>query len=166
MTKDKRSEMKIICFHNPDEENGFLSNWYLSPFSLNGVGFSSVEQYMMYQKAVCFNDLAIASKIMKTDDVAVIKSLGRAVSDYDDIVWSRIRENVVYDGLLAKFTQNNNLRDQLLETGECVLAECAVKDQVWGIGLSMKDPNRFDTGKWRGRNLLGHLLMKVRKQLK
>lgn len=20
--------MEIICFHNPDEENGFLSNWY------------------------------------------------------------------------------------------------------------------------------------------
>lgn len=158
--------MKIICFHNPDEENGFLSNWYLSPFIMSGIGFSSVEQYMMYQKAVCFNDLAIASKIMKTDDVAVIKSLGRAVSGYDDIVWSGIRENIVYDGLLAKFTQNNNLREQLLETGDCVLAECAVKDLIWGIGLSMKDPDRFDTEKWRGRNLLGHLLMKVREQLK
>ncbi len=54
------------------------------------------------------------------------------------------------------------MKQQLLDTGDSILAECAVKDLVWGIGLSMKDPNRFDTTKWRGRNLLGNLLMKVR----
>ena len=32
--------MNIICFHNPDEENGFLSNWYLSDFSINGISFT------------------------------------------------------------------------------------------------------------------------------
>ena len=26
---------KIICFHNPDEENGYLSNWYPSSFTVN-----------------------------------------------------------------------------------------------------------------------------------
>ncbi len=35
-----------------------------------------------------------------------------------------------------------------------------------GIGLSMKDPNRFDIAKWRGQNLLGYTLMKVREELK
>ncbi len=154
--------MRIICFHNPDEENGFLSNWYLSPFIVNGMMFSSVEQYMMYRKAVSFNDDAVASKIMATDVVADIKALGRSVSKYDDNVWSGIREKVVFEALKAKFSQNNNLKQQLLDTGDSILAECAVKDLVWGIGLSMKDPNRFDTTKWRGRNLLGNLLMKVR----
>lgn len=33
--------MKVICFHNPDEENGFLSNWYLSYFEVDGKTFSS-----------------------------------------------------------------------------------------------------------------------------
>ena len=42
--------MEIICFHNPEEENGYLSNWYLSDFSIDGIKFSSMEQYMMYQK--------------------------------------------------------------------------------------------------------------------
>lgn len=158
--------MKIICFHNPDEENGFLSNWFLSPFIVNGMKFSSVEQYMMYRKAVSFNDDAVASKIMATDDVAVIKALGRSVSKYDDNVWSGIREKVVFEALKAKFSQNNNLKQQLLDTGDSILAECAVKDLVWGIGLSMKDPNRFDATKWRGRNLLGNLLMKVREALR
>ena len=38
----------IICFHNPDEENGYMSNWYISSFTVNGITFSSMEQYMMY----------------------------------------------------------------------------------------------------------------------
>ena len=41
----------IICFHNPDEENGYLSNWYPSRFVVDDVEFSSMEQYMMYRKA-------------------------------------------------------------------------------------------------------------------
>ena len=38
------------------------------------------------------------------------------------------------------------------------------KDQIWGIGLSMKDENRFDLDKWKGQNLLGYALMMVREQ--
>lgn len=158
--------MKIICFHNPDEENGFLSNWYLSDFIVDGLEFSSSEQYMMYRKALCFNNLDIAKDIMNTTDVAVIKSLGRAVRGYDDRVWSGIRGRVVFDGVSAKFSQNEELKKQLLDTGESILAECAVRDLVWGIGLSMKDPDRFDMTKWRGRNLLGRILMKVREDLR
>ena len=68
--------MKIICFHNPDEENGYLSNWALSEFTVNGITFSSMEQYMMYQKACCFNDVESANEILNTNDVAEIKQLG------------------------------------------------------------------------------------------
>ncbi|MBR2189468.1 MAG: NADAR family protein, partial [Eubacterium sp.] len=53
--------MKVICFHNPDEENGYLSNWYPSKFTYSDRLFSSMEQYMMYRKAVCFNDETIAA---------------------------------------------------------------------------------------------------------
>ena len=42
---------RIICFHNPGEEYGWLSNWYPSDFTVDGVKFSSIEQYMMYKKA-------------------------------------------------------------------------------------------------------------------
>lgn len=42
--------MKIVCFHNPEEENGYLSNWYSSQFIINDIIFSSMEQFMMYQK--------------------------------------------------------------------------------------------------------------------
>ena len=157
--------MTIICFHNANEENGYLSNWYPSPFTVEDVTFSSMEQYMMYRKAVCFGDENIAAQILAIDDVAEIKALGRLVSGYDESLWNGIRQIVVYRGLLAKFSQNPELRDQLKATGMAFLAECAVKDRIWGIGLSMRDPNRLDRTKWQGQNLLGYALMMVRENL-
>lgn len=154
--------MNVICFHNPDEENGYLSNWYYSDFSIDDVEYTSMEQYMMYQKAIRFQDISIAEEILATQDVARIKELGRSVSGYNDNIWSGIRQIVVYEGLKAKFAQNDNLRRQLDETKNAILAECAVKDCVWGIGLSMHDPNRLNLEQWRGKNLLGYTLMMVR----
>lgn len=157
--------MQVICFHNPDEENGYLSNWYLSPFTVGGISFSSMEQYMMYRKAVCFRDETIAAQILDTSDVAQIKALGRCVANYNDHHWSGVRQITVYERLKAKFSQNEDLSRKLKETGEAILAECAVKDRIWGIGLSMKDPDRRIPTKWRGQNLLGYTLMMVREGL-
>ena len=157
--------MAVICFHNPNEENGYLSNWYPSSFTLDGVAFSSMEQYMMYRKAVCFGDEKVAAQILAMEDVAEIKALGRLVSGYDESLWNGVRQIVIYEGLLAKFSQNPDLRKQLKGTGQAFLAECAVKDRVWGIGLSMHDSDRLDRAKWQGQNLLGYALMMVREKL-
>ncbi len=157
--------MAVICFHNPNEENGYLSNWYPAAFMTDGVTFSMMEQYMMYRKAVCFGDVKVAEQILATEDAAEIKALGRLVSGYDESLWNGVRQIVVYEGLWAKFSQNPDLRKQLKETGSAVLAECAVKDRIWGIGLSMHDPDRLDLGKWQGQNLLGYTLMMVRDRL-
>lgn len=152
----------MICFHNPDEENGYLSNWYTSPFTVDEIHFSSMEQYMMYQKAACFGDKEIAEKILACDDAARIKELGRLVKGYDDHYWNGVRQIIVYKGLCAKFSRNEKLKENLKATGNALLAECAVKDKIWGIGLSMKDLDRFDPVKWKGKNLLGYALMMVR----
>ena len=66
---------------------------------------------------------------------------------------------------MAKFSQNEELKGELKATGNAVLTECAVKDHIWGIGLSMKDPNRLNKDKWNGQNLLGYTLMMVRERL-
>lgn len=157
--------MNIICFHNPDEENGYLSNWYLSDFAIGGKSFSSMEQYMMYSKARIFKDEEIAKKILLTSDVAQIKALGRQVSNYDESTWNGVRQIIIYEGLLAKFNQNDDLKAKLKSTGDSILAECAVKDSIWGIGLSMKDSNRLNKNEWKGENLLGYALMMVREHL-
>ena len=157
--------MSVICFHNPDEDNGYLSNWYLSRFIANDMTFSSMEQYMMYKKAECFKDKDTAKKILATDDVAQIKALGKLVSNYNGSYWNGVRQIIVYEGLLAKFSQNEDLKERLKSTGNDILAECAVRDKIWGIGLSMKNPDRFEIDKWNGQNLLGYALMMVRERL-
>ena len=157
--------MTIICFHNPNEENGYLSNWYLSQFTVDGITFSSMEQYMMYKKAEVFGDTVTANMIMRNTDVVQIKALGRKVRNYNDTIWSGIRQIIVYNGLIAKFSQNNKLKSMLLATNGKVLAECAVQDKIWGIGLSMTDTNRYNISQWRGQNLLGFSLMMVREYL-
>ena len=158
--------MAIICFHKPDEENGYLSNWYMSDFSIDSITYSSMEQYMMYMKAQVFKDEAIASQILQTSDVATIKALGRGVINYNDSVWNGMRQILVYKGLREKFGQNEDMKKRLLSTDNNYLAECAVNDKIWGIGLSMKDPDRLHIYKWKGQNLLGYALMIVRSDLK
>lgn len=157
--------MTIVCFHNPNEENGCLSNWYPSKFTVNDVDFSSMEQYMMYKKAVCFGDKDMANKILATDDVSEIKAFGRLVANYNESYWNGVRQIVVFEGLTAKFSQNEDLKAKLKATDNSILAECAVKDRIWGIGLSMNNPDRLQIDKWKGQNLLGYALMTVRERL-
>ena len=98
---------KIIGFHKPDEPYGYLSNWYLSDFVIGNIRFSSMEQYMMYNKAVLFNDRDIAGQILAVSDVGKIKELGRCVSNYNNSVWNGMRQIIIYKGLLEKFRQND-----------------------------------------------------------
>lgn len=103
-----------------------------------------------------------AEKILATTDVAIIKALGRQVKGYNDSYWNGVRQLLVYEGLKEKFVQNKDLKKLLLDTEDSILAECAVNDRIWGIGLSMKDSNRLESEKWRGQNLLEYALMLVR----
>lgn len=120
---------------------------------------------MTKQKLICFGDREIAEKILACEDVAHIKELGRIVKGYDENYWNGVRQIIVYEGLYAKFSQNAELKEKLKATGGALLAECAVKDRIWGIGLSIKDPDRLEPAKWKGQNLLGYALMMVSEKL-
>lgn len=146
--------------------NGYLSNWYHSPFTINGICYDSIEQYMMYQKALTFNDMETAEKILKTKNFREVKILGRQVKNYNDTIWNGIRQIVVYEGLLAKFSQNEDIKNQLLNTGSEVLVECSATDKIWAISLTIDNVDSKDMTKWKGQNLLGFSLMKVRDKLR
>jgi len=62
---------------------GVFSNWYPSEFTINGFTYNCMEQYMMHQKAVGFNDFETARKIMKTKSPKEQKALGREVKNFD-----------------------------------------------------------------------------------
>lgn len=155
-----------VYFHDPDKEYGFLSNWYMSSFELDGVTYSSMEQYIMYQKCILFGDTETAKQIINTDDVEKAKMMGRTAKGYNNTVWSGIRQVIAYRGLLAKFEQNPDLKQKLLDTGDAYLVECAYSDKIWACGVHIDDGDRRDMSKWKGQNILGFALMEVRKELK
>lgn len=143
-----------------------FSNWYPSRFTHNGITYTRGEQYMMYQKAMLFNDTEIAQQILKTDNPAEQKDLGRKVRNYDDSVWSAKRVDIMVEGLYAKFSQNEKLRAALLDTGFTEIAEASPVDRIWGIGYTEDHPNALDKTKWAGQNLLGIVLMRVRDRIR
>lgn len=73
---------------------------------------------------------------------------------------------VVFRGLMAKFSLNEDLKQQLLDTGNAYLVECAGSDKIWTCGVHLKDDKRFDAANWTGDNILGFALMEVREVLK
>lgn len=67
---------------------------------------------------------------------------------------------------MAKFKSDKALRSVLMNTGDMEIVEASPTDTIWGIGLPEDDPDAFNRSKWRGQNLLGKALMKVRQELK
>jgi hypothetical protein len=80
-------------------------------------------------------------------------------------LWKKVSLTVAERGWYAKFTQHADLRDALLGTGDMVLVEASPVDTVWGIGLNPSDPMALDPECWRGMNLSGRALMRVRERL-
>lgn len=143
-----------------------FSNWYPSIFTHDGITFTRGEQYMMFRKAVMFEDKETATAIMSTDNPKEQKELGRLVKNYNEAAWSAVREKVMVAGLFEKFNQIPKLKEALLATGDTIIAEASPYDLVWGIGFTADQPEAVDQAKWRGQNLLGKVLMKVRNEIK
>jgi ribA/ribD-fused uncharacterized protein len=142
-----------------------FSQWYPCRFEGDGRVFGCMEQYMMLGKALLFGDAETGEKIMAATHPRQHKALGRAVKPFDDKVWRRERENIVLAGNRLKFTQNADLKALLLETAGTTLVEASPYDRIWGIGLAAKDPRAQDPATWRGQNLLGHILTRLRDEL-
>mmetsp|Transcript_6865 Transcript_6865/g.18649 ORF Transcript_6865/g.18649 Transcript_6865/m.18649 type:complete len:92 (-) Transcript_6865:552-827(-) len=60
-----------------------------------------------------------------------------------------------------KFSQNDDLKAALLETGDSEIVEAAPRDFRWGIGYGKARALTLPRAKW-GRNWLGLVLMRVR----
>ena len=156
----------IVCFYREYEEYGCFSNWYKADFEYAGKKFISAEQYMMYHKMMQFGAFDVAERILNETDQGTIKSLGRTkIDSFDPKLWDKTKYAIVKRGIRAKFMQNPELLQQLLDTGNALLAECSKNDRQWGIGIDITDESRMDTTKWHGQNLLGRILMEIRQEL-
>ena len=142
-----------------------LSNHHRCTFVAGGTTFSSVEQYLMFHKALKFNDIALSQKIMATDDPVEAKSLGKKVTNFNFQAWKEVRDRYMKSGLKAKFEQNIILRESLKATDDSVIVEANPADTYWGAGLSLNNQNIWDITKWKGQNKLGKLLSEVREEI-
>jgi ribA/ribD-fused uncharacterized protein len=142
-----------------------FSQWYPCRFEEAGVTFRCAEQYMMHGKAILFDDAEIAAEILAADHPRTHKALGRKVRNFDAAIWERERERIVLAGNRAKFTQDEALRAKLLATAPTTLVEASPFDRIWGVGLRESDPRIHDRRNWRGKNLLGFLLTRLRDEL-
>ena len=154
----------IVLFYGVGDEHGYMSNFAKYPIIIDGVRFSCNEQYIMWSKAKLFSQDNWAVYIMSLDKPSMMKSAGRAVKNFDEKKWSDAVERIADNCNLAKFTQHPELQKKLLATGDSLLAEAAMDDPIWGIGVGKakgKDPKN-----WRGKNILGNSLMRVREVLR
>lgn len=119
---------------------------------------------MMHHKALFRDDITTAASILATPYPKDQKALGRCVANWDDEAWDAVKEKVVEDGSYLKFSQNKDLKERLLMTGERELVEASASDRVWGVGFNAKSAlSKRD--EW-GLNLLGKCLMRARKRVK
>lgn len=143
----------------------YFSQFYKSPMIIDNLNFSCCEQWMMYNKALFFNDLETAKLIMNTDEPKEHKKLGRIVKNYDDAKWLKVCNDIVYKGNYYKFTQNLELKEKLLKTGNKLIAEGSSYDSRWGTGLNLEDTIKSPISMW-GENRLGNIIMEVRNNIR
>ena len=144
--------MQAIEFNSKSEAFSELSNFYGSPFTLNSKIYPTVEHFFQSQKFP--GDPVLQEKIRMTKTHIGAKRAGRIQSPYFRQDWEEVKETVMLEGLRAKFAQNPQLADLLRSTGTAMLIEKMPRDSYWGSG-----PNGC------GRNRMGRLLEKIRKEI-
>lgn len=165
----KKIDFLFFYGHTNDKKEvtkSSLSQWYIKDFRDNDLVFNCMEKYMMYNKALLFDDKDIANEILNNNQPKAIKELGRKVKNFNDEIWDKMKYKIVFTGNYYKFSQNTDLRNFLISTKNKVLVEASPYDKVWGIKMKYDDENIENPFYWKGENLLGFALMEVRDEIK
>jgi ribA/ribD-fused uncharacterized protein len=124
--------------------HAFLSNFFVD------VDGWCVEHYYQAAKALSPTQ---GEWVMQAPTPGAAKKRGRVVTIRHD--WDDVKIGVMEKLVREKFTRNPDLRRQLLETGDAFLIEGNWwGDRFWGVCNG------------QGKNHLGEILMKLRKELR
>ncbi len=169
---NKGERLKYLLFwgHKPSKDGSInkscFSQWWPSSFEVDGLHYPTAEHWMMAKKASLFEDEIALEKILKAKSPAQAKKIGREVLKFDAKHWDNNKFEFVVEGNSYKFSQNTDLKQFLLNTKNRILVEASPVDKIWGVGMAQDHPNIENPVEWKGENLLGFALMKVRNQLK
>jgi ribA/ribD-fused uncharacterized protein len=141
-----------IDFYSLRDEYGCFSNFYPAPIFLAGKRWPTSEHYFQAQK---FAGTPREEEIRLASKPRLAADLGRSRKHPLRHDWENVKETVMREAVLAKFTQHDDLRALLLGTGDALLVEHTANDAYWGDG-----------GDGSGRNRLGAILMSVRDELR
>lgn len=137
-----------------DGEYAFLSNFYDSPIFYEGITYPTNEHFFQAMKTL---DIETRKAIAAAPTPGAAKRMGRHVSLRPD--WERVKVDVMRTGLMLKFT-DAELAEKLLATEDEELVEGNWwHDNTWG------NCHCTECSRKGGRNLLGMLLMELRKEL-
>ena len=144
----------VIKFYSTGDEYGEFSNFAHFPIRLKGRTWPTTEHYFQAQKFAGTDD-AHAEAIRKAGSPMIAARMGRDRKKKLRRDWESVKVSVMREALLAKFEQHPQLRELLLSTADAKLVEHTERDDYWGDG-----------GNGSGRNMLGQLLMEVRRRLR
>lgn len=139
----------MIKFYKSKDPHGYMGNFYRHRFFIYNRWWDCVEA--PYQAMKTFDKIEQDS-IQKAKSSMEARLLGQKITMRSD--WDEVKNNVMKECLMAKFLQHKHLRDQLIATGNEELVEDSPIDAYWGCGSD-----------GLGKNMLGKLLMEVRKEL-
>ena len=146
--------MENQAIHHFREEYFFLSNFYTTDIEYRGLRYTNAEAAFQAQKCLTDEEKQAFSGL----EAAKAKRLGRRVSLRSD--WETVKLGIMEEIVRAKFTQNEDLKEKLLATGDIELIEGNTwHDNCWGSCHCPKCGNK-------GTNWLGKLLMNRRAMLK
>jgi ribA/ribD-fused uncharacterized protein len=140
-----------IHFYAPEDEYGDFSNHSRHPVRLKGKVWPTTEHYFQAQKFVGSEH---EETIRNEPDSHQAAELGRDRSKPLRADWNEVKDQLMREAVLAKFSQHADIRAGLLATGDAQLVEHTEKDKYWGDG-----------GDGSGLNMLGKILMEVRATL-
>ena len=178
--KQFTKEENVLCFYKQNDLYGFCSNCHIGNFNyiLPDIGIKDYETYknkifimdcgeraIHYTKAILFNDIETANKILKVKSPMYIKKLGRQVSNFNNTIWNNNVCKICEHVLRYKFMVSE-YKELLLNTKEFnIIAETTPNDKLWANGMSLKNVKRFIPAEWNGLNILGYYLLKLRNEL-
>ena len=140
-----------IYFYKINDEYGCFSNFAHYGFELDGKWWMTSEHYFQAQK-FCGTEYEEIIRLLDNPMKAAEMGRNRELPLRAD--WEQVKDDIMRKAVLAKFTQNKEIKNVLLSTGKETIVENTSNDYYWGCG---KDGS--------GKNMLGIILMEVREKL-
>ncbi len=129
-----------IYFYKEFGELGYLANYSNHGFEKNGVYYKTVEHYYQSQK---FLDLELRKKVIEAETPKEASNIGRDRNHPLRKNWKEMKQQVMLEGVLAKFRSHPTILQKLIETRNEEIIENTIDEYYWGCGKDKTGENNF-----------------------